>query len=117
MGAAVWRKTLKAEGATRMEMFTTCIHCGTTFRVTHDQFRARSGRVLCGRRNYVCDGFQKLMTRDTVIPAAAGMQEPVSPSDAPDPNIVTATLVVEPTVPQPQVEAPPATAEVPTPPP
>jgi predicted Zn finger-like uncharacterized protein len=53
-----------------MNMVTTCLHCGTSFRVTPDHLRARGGQVRCGRCTKVFDGFQKLTTLDAVVPDA-----------------------------------------------
>lgn len=53
-----------------MNMVTTCLHCGTSFRVTPDHLRARGGQVRCGRCTKVFDGFQKLTTLDAVAPGA-----------------------------------------------
>jgi len=64
-----------------MNLYTRCLHCGTTFRVTTQQLQASSGQVRCGQCKQVFDAFATLTAqepqsatpeRDTPSPTQSG---------------------------------------------
>lgn len=44
-----------------MALATQCPHCGTTFRVAHDQLKLRSGLVRCGACKEIFNGIEHLL--------------------------------------------------------
>lgn len=70
-------------------MLTRCPQCGTTFRVTREQLKARQGRVRCGACQGVFDALDALVEEVTVVaPAstAAGVaSEPAASSVSDEP--------------------------------
>lgn len=44
-----------------MALATQCPHCGTTFRVAHDQLKLRAGLVRCGACKQIFNGIEHLM--------------------------------------------------------
>lgn len=67
-----------------MSMVTSCPSCATTFRVTTEQLKARSGRVRCGQCRTVFDGFKALASipdepiPDTIAPPPASGTQPAA---------------------------------------
>ena len=47
-----------------MNLYTRCLHCGTTFRVTTQQLQASSGQVRCGQCKQVFDAFATLTAQE-----------------------------------------------------
>src|SRR5882762_8497307 len=79
------RKSIEADA---MNLYTRCLHCGTTFRVTTQQLQASSGQVRCGQCKQVFDAFATLTAQEP---------QPAAPRDTPPPS---------------QSELPPAAAPV-----
>lgn len=52
-----------------MNLYTRCLHCGTTFRVTTQQLQASSGQVRCGQCKQVFDAFATLTAQEPQPPA------------------------------------------------
>lgn len=79
-----------------MALATQCPHCGTTFRVAHDQLKLRAGLVRCGACKEIFNGVEHLLpametapspapeTEDTAAFAAAAAD---SPAAAAEPDI------------------------------
>jgi predicted Zn finger-like uncharacterized protein len=65
-----------------MALATQCPHCGTTFRVAHDQLKLRAGLVRCGACKEIFNGIEHLL--HAAEPASAGPQ-PVSGTAATPP--------------------------------
>src|SRR5712664_2069322 len=74
--------------ADAMNLYTRCLHCGTTFRVTTQQLQASSGQVRCGQCKQVFDAFATLTAqkpqpatpqRETPPPAQSGLPPAASP--------------------------------------
>ena len=59
-----------------MNLYTRCLHCGTTFRVTTQQLQASSGQVRCGQCKQVFDAFATL----TALEPQSTASEPETPS-------------------------------------
>lgn len=78
-----------------------CPECGTTFRVTPEQLKARAGKVRCGQCHGVFNALDALVEAPRPVDSAA---EPVMPAA---PEAPTA----------PEAPAPPETPEAPLPPP
>jgi len=57
-----------------MALATQCPHCGTTFRVAHDQLKLRSGLVRCGACKEIFNGIEHLLPAD-VPPAPTPLPE------------------------------------------
>lgn len=72
-------------------MLTRCPDCGTRFRVTPEQLKARAGRVRCGECQHVFNALDSLI--EAPVPAAAQLasdsRQPPLASPEPDP-VVTA---------------------------
>jgi predicted Zn finger-like uncharacterized protein len=47
-----------------MNLYTRCVHCATTFRVTTQQLQASSGQVRCGQCKQVFDAFASLTAQE-----------------------------------------------------
>ena len=71
-----------------MNLYTRCLHCGTTFRVTTQQLQASSGQVRCGQCKQVFDAFATLTAqepqsstpeRDSPSPTQSGPPLPAPP--------------------------------------
>lgn len=71
-----------------MNLYTRCLHCGTTFRVTTQQLQASSGQVRCGQCKQVFDAFATLTAqkpqpatpqRETPPPAQSGLAPAAPP--------------------------------------
>jgi predicted Zn finger-like uncharacterized protein len=58
-----------------MNLYTRCLHCGTTFRVTTQQLQASSGQVRCGQCKQVFDAFATLTAQEPQ-PAAPERETP-----------------------------------------
>jgi predicted Zn finger-like uncharacterized protein len=58
-----------------MNLYTRCLHCGTTFRVTTQQLQASSGQVRCGQCKQVFDAFATLTAQEPQ-PAAPESKTP-----------------------------------------
>jgi predicted Zn finger-like uncharacterized protein len=58
-----------------MNLYTRCLHCGTTFRVTTQQLQASSGQVRCGQCKQVFDAFATLTAQEPQ-PAAPERESP-----------------------------------------
>lgn len=58
-----------------MNLYTRCLHCGTTFRVTTQQLQASSGQVRCGQCKQVFDAFATLTAQEPQ-PAAPERKTP-----------------------------------------
>ena len=82
-----------------MNLYTRCLHCAATFRVTTQQLQASSGQVRCGQCKQVFDAFATLTA-----------QEPQSA--APEPQTYS-TKPPEPPLPTLSVAKPPAGKSVP----
>jgi predicted Zn finger-like uncharacterized protein len=79
-----------------VSIVTSCPSCATTFRVVHEQLRARQGKVRCGKCQEVFDAFKTLASfpdNPQPEPAAPPEAEP-TPSNTPAP--VQATLDIDP---------------------
>lgn len=59
-----------------MSLATRCPHCGTTFRVTHDQLKLRGGLVRCGACKEIFNGVESL------LPPTAELTAPTAPAAA-----------------------------------
>ena len=74
---------------------TQCPDCGTVFRVTPEQLRARAGKVRCGHCNGVFDALEYL--RDATLSTPAMAAEPVSAgngeSEAPPQEVVRSEAI------------------------
>jgi predicted Zn finger-like uncharacterized protein len=75
-----------------MNLYTRCLHCGTTFRVTTQQLQASSGQVRCGQCKQVFDAFATLTAqepqptapeREAPSPAQSGLPPPAVPAEKP----------------------------------
>ncbi|MGB7480808.1 MAG: DUF3426 domain-containing protein, partial [Burkholderiaceae bacterium] len=53
-----------------MALATQCPHCGTTFRVAHDQLKLRAGLVRCGACKEIFNGIEHLLPAAPPSPAA-----------------------------------------------
>ena len=71
-----------------MNLYTRCLHCGTTFRVTTQQLQASSGQVRCGQCKQVFDAFATLTAqepqpatpeRETPSPTQSGLAPAAPP--------------------------------------
>jgi len=71
-----------------MNLYTRCLHCGTTFRVTTQQLQASSGQVRCGQCKQVFDAFATLTAqepqpatpeRETPSPTQSGLASAAPP--------------------------------------
>lgn len=58
-----------------MNLYTRCVNCGTTFRVTTPQLQASSGQVRCGQCKRVFDAFATL-TAQSPQPSAPERKTP-----------------------------------------
>jgi predicted Zn finger-like uncharacterized protein len=76
-----------------MNLYTRCLHCGTTFRVTTEQLQASSGQVRCGQCKQVFDAFATLTA-----------QEPQSAT--PERDMPSPTQTVPPLPPRPVAKPP-----------
>jgi predicted Zn finger-like uncharacterized protein len=63
-----------------MNLYTRCLHCGTTFRVTTRQLQSSSGQVRCGQCKQVFDAFATLTAQEPQ--AAAPGHETPSPAQS-----------------------------------
>lgn len=72
-------------------MFSRCPDCATTFRVTPEQLKARSGKVRCGHCQTVFNAIDELLVDEVPLRDAAGaeMQQPGLPESAPVPSHAT----------------------------
>ncbi len=68
-------------------MLTRCPGCGTAFRVTPDQLKARAGKVRCGHCSAV---FNALETLEDNPPAGAAAEAAASPAESASPPLVEA---------------------------
>src|SRR3981081_2679027 len=59
-----------------MNLYTRCLHCGTTFRVTTQQLQASSGQVRCGQCKQVFDAFATLTAQEPQPAATASYTPP-----------------------------------------
>lgn len=84
-------------------MLTRCPACGTAFRVTPEQIKARAGKVRCGHCNAV---FNALETLEDAAPATETVETPSPPAEAARP-----ALVEEPQAEPPAEASPPAVPE------
>ncbi len=89
-----------------MALATQCPHCGTTFRVAHDQLKLRAGMVRCGQCRQVFNGIAHLLPptfpaalppdgQQKIEPAAIGTEqrkEPILPAAASQPTITPAQV-------------------------
>lgn len=66
-------------------MLTRCPGCGTAFRVTPDQLKARAGKVRCGHCSAV---FNALETLEDTPPAGAAAEAAASPAEPASPPLV-----------------------------
>ena len=67
-----------------MALATRCPHCGTTFRVAHDQLKLRAGLVRCGACKQIFNGVENLLGPDvTPVSKPAGAPVPPPPAAAP----------------------------------
>lgn len=66
-------------------MLTRCPGCGTAFRVTPDQLKARAGKVRCGHCSAV---FNALETLEDSPPAGAAAAAAASPAEPASPPLV-----------------------------
>jgi len=62
-----------------MALATQCPHCGTTFRVAHDQLKLRSGLVRCGACKEIFNGIEHLLPAE-VPPAPTPLPETMPPA-------------------------------------
>lgn len=91
-------------------ILTRCPHCGTTFRATPEQLKARHGRVRCGQCRAVFDGLEALAEAPEA-PEPPSMPPPMAeeaPALLPD---VAAGIDEPPASPEPPGEEPAPTAE------
>jgi predicted Zn finger-like uncharacterized protein len=65
--------------AQTMNLYTRCLHCATTFRVTTQQLQVSSGQVRCGQCKQIFDAFATLTAQE---PQSAAL-EPETPSPKP----------------------------------
>ncbi|MBA3903673.1 MAG: hypothetical protein C0522_08380 [Rhodocyclaceae bacterium] len=82
-------------------MFTRCPSCGTAFRVTPEQLKARAGKVRCGHCNAV---FNALDTLEDAQPAAPTAAESIAATAGQPPRAVAENTPAEPV----EEPAPPA---------
>jgi predicted Zn finger-like uncharacterized protein len=66
-----------------MALATQCPHCGTTFRVAHDQLKLRAGLVRCGACKEIFNGIEHLL--HAAEPASAGPQPESGTAATPPP--------------------------------
>ncbi len=66
-----------------MNLYTRCLFCGTTFRVTTQQLQASSGQVRCGQCKQVFDAFATLTAQEPR--AAATERQTLSPTHVESP--------------------------------
>lgn len=99
-----------------MNLYTRCLHCGTTFRVTTQQLQASSGQVRCGQCKQVFDAFATLTaqapqsaTPEREAPSPAQSE---SPLPAPPAEISSVEKSVPAQIPVRPKERPPAAAAV-----
>ncbi len=77
-------------------MVTSCPSCATTFRVSHDQLKARQGKVRCGKCETVFDAFKTLASLpDEPLPEPSPVMESYA-ADGPGSTPVQATLDIGP---------------------
>lgn len=67
-----------------MALATQCPHCGTIFRVAHDQLKLRAGLVRCGACKEIFNGIEQLLPADETT-AGANDTPPIAASAQPDP--------------------------------
>jgi predicted Zn finger-like uncharacterized protein len=75
-----------------MNLYTRCLHCATTFRVTTQQLQASSGQVRCGQCKQVFDAFATLTAQE---PPSTAL-EPEAPSTEISPRPVPAPSLAKP---------------------
>ncbi len=66
-----------------MNLYTRCLHCGTTFRVTTQQLQASSGQVRCGQCKQVFDAFATLTAQEPQPAAPERNTPPPTQSELP----------------------------------
>lgn len=67
-----------------MALATQCPHCGTAFRVAHDQLKLRSGLVRCGACKEIFNGIEHLLpAEEPVLPANQELQLHSSATSSP----------------------------------
>lgn len=67
-----------------MNLYTRCLHCSTTFRVTTQQLQASSGQVRCGQCKQVFDAFATLTAQEPQ-PTSDPETSLVKPAESPLP--------------------------------
>lgn len=87
-------------------MYTRCPQCGTTFRLTAAQLKARNGQVRCGRCQHVFQADQHLVERPPRTPKAAtrkraARKTPVAATAA-EPRVAVPVPETAPTPPPPE---------------
>lgn len=68
-----------------MNLYTRCMHCATTFRVTTQQLQASSGQVRCGQCKQVFDAFATLTAREPQSTTPETETPPEKPAESPSP--------------------------------
>ncbi len=66
-----------------MNLYTRCLHCGTSFRVTTQQLQASSGQVRCGQCKLVFDAFATLTAQEPQPAAPERETHPLEQSELP----------------------------------
>jgi predicted Zn finger-like uncharacterized protein len=76
-----------------MNLYTRCLHCSTTFRVTTQQLQASSGQVRCGQCKQVFDAFATLTAQE---PQSATLEAETSSAKQNEPRLPMQSLAKPP---------------------
>ena len=78
-----------------MNLYTRCLHCSTTFRVTTQQLQASSGQVRCGQCKQVFDAFATLTAQEPQPATPEPEHLSARPNESPVPTFSAARSPAE----------------------